>query len=57
MAGYDPLPIVDRSLIDQNEFPPDVKIFATELMGIEPERRREIIRAMKMLAKIDFEKA
>ncbi len=52
MAGYEPMPLVDRSLIDPNEFPPDIKEFSAELMGFEPDRRREIIGAMRTLLKI-----
>jgi len=48
-AGYDPMPVVDRSLIDPQEFAPEVKEFAAELMQFGPERRREIITAMRML--------
>jgi len=52
-AGYEPMPIVDRTLIDPNEFPPDIKAFATELMAFEPERRREIFGAVKTLLKAE----
>lgn len=53
-AGYDPMPIVDRTLIDPGEFPPDVKAFATQMMALEPERRREIFNAVKTLLKAEL---
>jgi len=51
MAGYEPMPVVDRSLIDPHEFPPEVKEFAKELSSIAPERRREIMLAVRTLVK------
>ena len=50
-AGYKPLPILDRSLIDPAEFPPDVKEFAAELSRYDWERRREIMAAVRTLLK------
>lgn len=56
MAGYEPLPIVERSLIDPAEFPSDVKAFAEKFKNIPPERRREIFDALEVLLKNDFMK-
>jgi transcriptional regulator with XRE-family HTH domain len=53
-AGYEPMPVVDRSLIDPQEFAPEVKEFAAELMHIESRRRREIITALRTLLKIEM---
>ena len=50
-AGYEPMPLVDRSLIDANEFAPEVKEFAAELMRFSPQRRREIIAGLRMVLK------
>jgi lambda repressor-like predicted transcriptional regulator len=50
-AGYEPMPVVDRSLIDPQEFAPEVKEFAAELMRFAPQRRRDIITALRTLLK------
>ncbi len=52
-AGFEPMPLVDRSLIDPTEFAPEVKEFAAELMRFEPSRRRDIIKAMRLLLKTE----
>jgi len=49
MAGYEPMPVVERSLIDPTEFPSDVKALAAQLAAIAPARRREIIGAIEQL--------
>jgi transcriptional regulator with XRE-family HTH domain len=51
MAGYEPMPVVDRSLIDPADFPPEVKEFAADLATIPADRRREIIAALRVLVK------
>ena len=54
MAGYEPMPVVDRSRIDPQEFPPDVKAFARELATMPAERRREVFSALRVLLKADL---
>ena len=54
MAGYQPMPVVDRSLIDPDEFPPEVKELAADLASIPPGRRREIIAALRVVVKSDL---
>lgn len=49
MAGYAPMPLVDRSMIDPNDFPADVKSFAAKLTAIAPVRRKEIIEGLTRL--------
>jgi transcriptional regulator with XRE-family HTH domain len=53
MAGYKPLRLVDRSLIDPDEFPPDIKAFAQELKQYSSLRRREIYEALRLLLKTE----
>lgn len=48
-AGYEPMPVVERSLIDPAEFPSDVKALAAKLATLTPVRRREIIDAVELL--------
>ena len=49
-AGYDPIPIFDLSLIDPDEFSPEVKAVARALSGIEDaDRRRAACRAVRVL--------
>jgi len=55
MAGYEPLAMLDRSLVDPKELPPDVKEFAAALKQIPPARRRAMFRAIRTLAQADFE--
>ena len=54
-AGYEPLPMLDRSLVDPNDFPNDIKEFAAGLKKIPPERRRELFIAFRTMARADFE--
>ena len=54
MAGYEPMPVMDRTLIDPGEFPPEVKEFAADLASIPSARRREIIAALRALVKSDL---
>jgi len=48
-AGYEPMPVVERSLIDPAEFPSDVKALAAKLATLTPARRREIIEGIEFL--------
>lgn len=54
MAGYDPLPIMDWSMINPDEFAPDVKAFAAEIQLLAPERRRAIFEAVRTLCHAEF---
>ncbi len=55
MAGYDPLPVIERSLIDPADFPSDVKALAAKLATIAPARRREIIVALEQLLRPELD--
>jgi hypothetical protein len=48
-AGFEPLTVVDRTLIDPQDFPADVKAFAADLARLPAERRREVINAVRVL--------
>ena len=53
-VGYPPLPVLDRSLINPEDFPPDVKAFANELRQIAPLRRKEIMDGLRELLKAEW---
>jgi transcriptional regulator with XRE-family HTH domain len=48
-AGFEPLPVIDRTLIDPHDLPADVKAFAADLARLDSERRRVVIKAVRAL--------
>ncbi len=53
-AGYEPLPALNRAMLDTSELPPDLRVLALELARVEPVRRNEIVRAIRSLLKAEL---